>query len=96
MSTSMKFDLPLLDYNTRFSLWQVKMRGILAHNHDYDEALDKFGKQRKADWTPKEIRMDQKAVALIQLHLSNDILQKSAAGKICCRTLAQTGIDLHV
>ena len=72
----MKFDLSLLDYNTRFSLWQVKMRGILAHNHDYDEALDKFGKQRKADWTPEEIRKDQKALALIQLHLSNDILQE--------------------
>ena len=76
MSTSMKFDLPLLDYNTRFSLWQVKMRVILAHNHDYDEALDKFGKQRKADWTPEEIRMDQKALALIQLHFSNDILHE--------------------
>jgi hypothetical protein len=30
MTTSMKFDLPLLNYDTRFSLWQVKMRGILA------------------------------------------------------------------
>ena len=76
MSTSMKFDLPLLDYNTRFSLWQVKMRVILAHNHDYDEALDKFGKQKKADWTPEEIRKDQKVLALIQLNLSNDILQE--------------------
>ena len=76
MTASMKFDLPLLDYNMRFSLWQVKMRGILAHNHDYDEVLDKFGKQRKADWTPEEICKDQKVFALIQLHLSNDILQE--------------------
>ena len=82
MSTSVKFDLPLLDYNTRFSLWQVKMRGILAHNHDYDEALDKFGNKRKADWTPEEIRKDQKALALIQLHLSNDILQEVLEEKI--------------
>jgi len=50
--------------------------GILAHNHDYDEALDKFGNKRKADWTPEEIREDRKALALIQLHLSNDILQE--------------------
>lgn len=53
MSTSMKFDLPLLNYDTRFSLWQVKMRGILAQTHDYDEALDNFGK-RKAEWTLEE------------------------------------------
>ena len=65
MTASMKFDLPLLDYNMRFSLWQVKMRVILAHNHDYDEALDKFGKQRKTDWTPEEIHKDQKALPLI-------------------------------
>ncbi|CAD6258513.1 unnamed protein product [Miscanthus lutarioriparius] len=71
----MKFDLPLLNYDTRFSLWQVKMRGILAQTHDYDEALDSFGK-RKAEWTPEEIRKDQKALALIQLHLHNDILQE--------------------
>ena len=75
MTTSMKFDLPLLNYDTRFSLWQVKMRGILAQTHDYDEALDSFGK-RKAEWTPEEIRKDQKALALIQLHLHNDILQE--------------------
>jgi hypothetical protein len=75
MTMSMKFDLPLLNYDMRFSLCQVKMRGILAQTHDYDEALDKFGKS-KADWTPEEIRKDQKALALIQLHLHNDILQE--------------------
>ncbi|CAD6339469.1 unnamed protein product [Miscanthus lutarioriparius] len=53
---------------------QVKMRGF-AQTHDYDEALDSFGK-RKAEWTPEEIRKDQKALALIQLHLHNDILQE--------------------
>jgi len=63
----MKFDLPLLNYNTQFSLWQVKMRGILAQTHDYDQALDGFGK-RKAEWTPKETCKDQKALALIQLY----------------------------
>jgi hypothetical protein len=58
MTTSMKFDLSLLNYDTRF------LRGILAQTHDYDEALDKFGKS-KANWTPEEIRKDQKALALI-------------------------------
>ena len=35
---SMKYDLPMLDYKTRFSLWQVKMRAILAQTNDLDEA----------------------------------------------------------
>ena len=43
LDMSMKFDLPLLDYNTRFALWQVKMRAVLAHP-DLDDALEKFGK----------------------------------------------------
>jgi hypothetical protein len=30
MSTTMKYDLPLLDLDTCFSLWQVKMRAILS------------------------------------------------------------------
>ena len=40
---SMKFDLSLLDYKTRFALWQVKIRVILAQSSDLDEALDGFG-----------------------------------------------------
>ena len=65
---SMKFDLPLLDYKTRFSLWQVKMRAILAQSQDLDEALDCFGKKKKDQWTPEEKRKDRKALSLIQLH----------------------------
>ena len=44
---SMKYDLPMLDYKTRFSLWQVKMRVILAQTNDLDETLEKFGKKKK-------------------------------------------------
>jgi hypothetical protein len=76
MSSTMKFDLPLLDYKTRFSLWQVKMRAILANTHDLDVALDKFGGKSSKDWTDEERRKDRKALSLIQLHLSNDILQE--------------------
>ena len=72
---SMKFDLPALDYKTRFSLWQVKMRAILAQSNDLDESLDKFGDKEQATWTEAEKRKDRKALSLIQLHLSNDILQ---------------------
>lgn len=34
----MKFDVPLLNRNTMFSLWQLKMRAILAQM-DLDDAL---------------------------------------------------------
>jgi len=72
---SLKFDLPLLDYNTRFSLWQVKMRAVLAHP-DLDDALDGFNKKDAKTWTDEEKRKDRKALSLIHLHLSNNILQE--------------------
>jgi hypothetical protein len=72
----MKYDLPMLDYKTRFSLWQVKMRAVLAQSQDLDEALDCFGKKKTDAWTAEEKRKDRKALSLIQLHLSNDILQE--------------------
>jgi hypothetical protein len=61
----MKFDLPLLDYKTRFSLWQVKMRSILAQTQDLDEALEKFGGKSSKDWNDEEKRKDCKALSLI-------------------------------
>ncbi|CAD6229314.1 unnamed protein product [Miscanthus lutarioriparius] len=73
---SMKFDLPLLEYNMRFSLWQVKMRVILAQSSDLDEALDGFRSKGQKSWTAEEKRKDRKALSLIQLHLHNDILQE--------------------
>ena len=41
---SLKYDLPLLDRDTRFSLWQVKMRAVLSQA-DLDDALEGFGKK---------------------------------------------------
>jgi hypothetical protein len=41
--SSVKYDLPLLDWDTRFSLWQVKMRAMLSQTN-LDDALDGFGK----------------------------------------------------
>jgi hypothetical protein len=73
---SLKFDLPQLDYTTRFSLWQVKMRAILAQTSDLDDALDGFGKKPAASWIEEEKRKDHKTLSLIQLHLSNNILQE--------------------
>jgi hypothetical protein len=74
--TSSKFNLPQLDYTTRFSLWQVKMRAILAQTSNLDDALDGFRKKPTSTWIEEEKRKDRKALYLIQLHLSNNILQE--------------------
>jgi hypothetical protein len=76
MSTIMKYDLLLLDLDTYFSLWQVKMRAILSYSdRDLDDALDGFGKDDIRTWTDEERRNDRKVLAHIHLHLSNNILQ---------------------
>jgi hypothetical protein len=49
----MKYDLPLLDRDTRFSLWQVKMRPLLVQA-DYEDALDSLGNKCIAIWTDEE------------------------------------------
>ena len=69
-----EFDLQLLDYKTRFVLWQVKMRVILAQSLDLDEALDGFGGKGQKSWTAEEKQKDHKALSLIQLYLHNDFL----------------------
>lgn len=72
---TLKYDLPLLDRDTRFSLWQVKMRAVLAQM-DLDDAL--FGRDKMpAAWSDEEKeRKDRKALSQIHLHLSNNILQE--------------------
>jgi hypothetical protein len=78
--SSVKYDLSLLDWDTRFSLWQVKMRAVLSQT-DLDDALDDFGKKDVKTWTDKERRKDRKALSHIHLHLSNNILQEVLAEK---------------
>src|SRR5207244_2331918 len=72
---SLKYDIPLLDRDTRFSLWQVKMRAVLAHT-DLDDALDGFDSKPQASWSADEKKKDRKALSQIHLHLSNNILQE--------------------
>jgi hypothetical protein len=50
------------------------MRVIVAQTLDLNDALDFFGKKPVASWTEEEKRKDRKALSLIQLHLSNNIL----------------------
>ena len=71
---TMKFEIPLLDRNTKFSLWRVKMRVVLAQM-DLDEALLGLDKM-PSSWTKEEKEhKDHKALSQIHLHLSNQILQ---------------------
>lgn len=67
---SMKYDIPLLDRNTRFSLWQVKMGDVLTQM-ELGDALLGFEKM-PANWSMEEKqRKDRKATSLIHLHFSN-------------------------
>ncbi|KAG6512732.1 hypothetical protein ZIOFF_030861 [Zingiber officinale] len=68
---TMKYDIPLLDQNTIFSLWQVKMRAILAQR-DLDDALLGIDNMSSL-WTAEE--KSRKALSQIHLHLLNQILQ---------------------
>jgi hypothetical protein len=52
------------------------MRAILAQTSDLDDALDGFEKKPVSSWTEKEKWKDYKVLSLIQLNLSNNILQK--------------------
>jgi hypothetical protein len=71
---TVKYEIPLLDRTTRFSLWQVKMRAVLAQM-DLDDALLGF-KKMPSSWSEAEKeRKDRKALSQIHLHLSNEILQ---------------------
>jgi hypothetical protein len=71
--SSVKYDLPLLNWDIRFSLWQVKMRAVLSQT-DLDDALDGFGKKDVKTWTDEGRRKDRKALSHIHLYLSNNIL----------------------
>jgi hypothetical protein len=93
--SSVKYDLPLLDWDTRFSLWQVKMRAVLSQTN-LDDALDGFGKKNVKTWTDEERRKDRKALSHIHLHLSNNILQEVLDGEDRCCIVAEARVDLHV
>ena len=70
----MKYEIPLLDRNTIFSLWQAKMRSMLVQM-DLDDALLGLDKIPSL-WIEKEKQCkDRKALSHIHLHLSKKIPQ---------------------
>ena len=56
------------------------MLAILAHP-DLDEAMDAFKKKYLSTWTAAEMRKHRKALSLIYLHFSNNILQEVSQEK---------------
>jgi hypothetical protein len=73
--SSVKYNIPLLDWDTTFSLWQVKIRAVLSQIDLYD-ALDGFGKKDVKTWTDEEKHKDCKALSHIHFHLSNNIIRR--------------------
>ena len=71
---TMKYEIPLLDCSTRFSLWQVKMLDVVAQM-DLDDALLRIDKMLSLLTKQEKECEDRKALSQIHLHLSNQILQ---------------------
>ncbi|KAG8502779.1 hypothetical protein CXB51_000565 [Gossypium anomalum] len=70
----LKYEIPLLDRNTRFALWQIKMQAVLAQM-DLEDALLGIDKMPSTLTDEEKKRKDRKALTQLHLHLSNEILQ---------------------
>ncbi|KAG8473056.1 hypothetical protein CXB51_034969 [Gossypium anomalum] len=71
---SLKYEISLLDRNTRFALWQIKMQAVLAQM-DLEDALLGIDKMPSTLTDEENKRKDRKALTQLHLHLSNEILQ---------------------
>ncbi|KAG8479619.1 hypothetical protein CXB51_029332 [Gossypium anomalum] len=69
---SLKYKIPLLDRNTRFVLWQIKMQAVLAQI-DLEDLLG-IDKMPLTLTDEEKKRKDRKALTQLHLHLSNEIL----------------------
>ncbi|CAA7399345.1 unnamed protein product [Spirodela intermedia] len=73
----MKIELPQLDKKTNFTLWQIRMRAVLAQL----DLEDMLFSTMSTLWTEEQKKLaDCKALSQIRLHLSNDILQDVSKG----------------
>ena len=71
---SLKYEIPLLDRNTRFALWQIKMQAVLAQM-DLEDTLLGIDKMLSTLTNEEKKRKDRKALTQLHLYLSNKILQ---------------------
>ena len=70
---SLKYDIPLLDRSTRFTLWQVKMCDVLAQL-ELDDCILGFDQMHMLWIDDEKECKDRKPLTQIHLHLSNTIL----------------------
>ncbi|KAG8485659.1 hypothetical protein CXB51_018846 [Gossypium anomalum] len=78
---SLKYEIPLLDRNTRFALWQIKMQAVLMLM-DLKDALLEIDKMPSTLTDEEKKCNDRKALTQLHLHLSNEILQDMMKEKI--------------
>ncbi|KAG8473150.1 hypothetical protein CXB51_035082 [Gossypium anomalum] len=71
---SLKYEILLLDRNTRFALWQIKMQAVLAQM-DLEDALLGIDNMPSTLTDGEKKRNERKALTQLHLHLSNEILQ---------------------
>ncbi|KAG8501296.1 hypothetical protein CXB51_003445 [Gossypium anomalum] len=71
---SLKYEILLLDRNTRFALWQIKMQAVLAQM-DLEDALLGIDNMPSTLTDEENKRKDRKALTQLHLYLSNKILQ---------------------
>ncbi|KAG8478014.1 hypothetical protein CXB51_027814 [Gossypium anomalum] len=71
---SLKYEILLLDRNTRFALWQIKMQAVFEQM-DLEDALLGIDKMPSTLIDEEKKRKDRKALTQLHLHLSNEILQ---------------------
>ena len=68
-----KLEIKKFDRNMSFSLWQIKMRALLTHNRMFKALLEK--EKLAFTMTKEKIEdLDARAMATIQLCLSNEVL----------------------
>ncbi|KAG8480001.1 hypothetical protein CXB51_025036 [Gossypium anomalum] len=94
---SLKYEISLLDRNTRFALWQIKMQAVLAQM-DLEDALLGIDKMPSTLTDKKKKRKDRKALTQLHLHLSNEILQDVMKEKTAARLYAhrlEEGASVH-
>ncbi|KAG8492474.1 hypothetical protein CXB51_009570 [Gossypium anomalum] len=71
---SLKYEISLLDRNTRFALWQIKIQAVLAQM-DLEDALLGTDKMPLTLTDEEKKSNDRKALTQLHLYLSNEILQ---------------------
>ncbi|KAG8475695.1 hypothetical protein CXB51_032441 [Gossypium anomalum] len=71
---SLKYEIPLLDRNTRFALLQIRMQAVIAQM-DLEDALLGMDKMPLTLTDEEKKHKDRKALTQLHLHLSNEILQ---------------------